>query len=711
MKLEGFVGPTYQLDSESVDSQRLMNLYPEMIESGRGKEARQWYFKSTPGFSALDTVGDGPIRCVHVDGLDRILVVSGNKIYLFTERARWGIDIYPTQGAVFNDLDQSTDINTGTDTFTITTASFDQSVYVVQVSSDGTLPTGLSANTDYYIYQVTATTYRFATSLANALAGTPIDITATGSGTMSVQNQGAYYTPSILDINYASNITFGTGNFSSTAHGLLTGMEIRLHGTAPIPTELATGTNYYVIKVDDDNFKLASSLSNANAGTALTLTEEDAGTLWYASRPVNDMEFIASPSHTMDTSTGKVTARSMSLDGDGSDSATIFVDGTKSYVFYKIAADSDAVDEAGTGYILEDNRQDLGDGGSDTQLGPPATHAAWIDGFYILNKVNTGQFFVSDRQSTYFSTLNFTSSEGNPDLIVGLIENYRDLWVFNETSTEVFVNTGNAVFPFERVQGGFIEIGCCAKYSIAQINGSVFWIGQTKDGRGTIYMASGLQPRRISTHAIEQAIAGYSDITTAEGYTYEWKGHFFYVLNFDEATWVYDMKTGMWHERSYTNGGSYERHRGNFYAFYKYQGIHIIADYSTNDLYQLSDSVYDDDGDAITRMRAAPFLSSDLKLVFCRQFQLDMETGVGLVSGQGSDPQVVLDWSDDKGNTWSNESWTSAGGQTGGIGDYLKRVIWRRLGRFRQRVFRVKITDPVEVTMLGAHVELERGAS
>lgn len=52
----------------------------------------------------------------------------------------------------------------------------------IRVSSSGTLPAGLSAGTTYFPF-FTAGVMKFATSLANALAGTPIDITSAGSGT------------------------------------------------------------------------------------------------------------------------------------------------------------------------------------------------------------------------------------------------------------------------------------------------------------------------------------------------------------------------------------------------------------------------------------------------------------------------------------------------------------------------------------------------
>jgi hypothetical protein len=53
----------------------------------------------------------------------------------------------------------------------------------VQVSTTTTLPGGLAAATNYYVIKVSDSTVKLATSYANAIAGTAIDITSTGTGT------------------------------------------------------------------------------------------------------------------------------------------------------------------------------------------------------------------------------------------------------------------------------------------------------------------------------------------------------------------------------------------------------------------------------------------------------------------------------------------------------------------------------------------------
>lgn len=343
---------------------------------------------------------------------------------------------------------------------------------------------------------------------------------------------------------------------------------------------------------------------------------------------------------------------------------------------------------------------------------PGATHVVWSDGYFIVNESGTNKFWVSDLQGFTIDALSFASAEGSPDLALAVEVLNRYLYVFNEKTTEVYANTGNADFPFERISGGFIEFGCLAGYSVAKVGTAICWLGRTEDGDGSVFAIEGLQPRRISNYALDQAIRGYANPQNAVAYTYQSAGHAFYVLNFEEATWVYDFATQLWHERAYTNAGTLERHRADYCAFTPDDRLHVVGDYETNEVYSLTESKYTDDGDAITRLRAFPYISNGRKRLFFNSLLLDMETGIGLDGGvQGSNPQVMLDWSNDNGHTWSSESWALADAGSGTIGNFLKRVIWNRLGSAFSRVFRVKITDPVKVRLIDVEIEVEGGNS
>jgi hypothetical protein len=281
----------------------------------------------------------------------------------------------------------------------------------------------------------------------------------------------------------------------------------------------------------------------------------------------------------------------------------------------------------------------------------------------------------------------------------------RMVWLFGEQTTEVWWNSGDADFPFIRNQNAFIETGTIAPGSCARAAGSVAWVGSDERGRGTVWHARGFQPARISTHAVEEALAGYAHIGEASAFAYQQNGHEFYQLSVPASdadsggTWVYDFSTGLWHERSYLTSTGEEPHRAavGTVAF----GSVVVGDREDGSLYTYDLDAYTDNGQYIRRLRQTPHMSQAEKRIRYNSFELQAEPGVGLASGQGSAPVAVLSWSDDGGHTWSNEHQASLGA----MGEYGNRIIWRRLGVSRDRVFRVATSEPVAVTWLGAEVD------
>lgn len=324
----------------------------------------------------------------------------------------------------------------------------------------------------------------------------------------------------------------------------------------------------------------------------------------------------------------------------------------------------------------------------------------FVDGYFVWNVPNTGQFQYSQLYGPMIDPLDFATAEGSPDNLVSSIINYRELWLFGETSTEVWYNQGDTDNVFARIQGAFLEVGCAAANSVAKMDNTVFWLGADDRGQGIVYRATGYTPQRTSTHAIEYAIAQYSRIDDAIAYTYQQEGHAFYVLTFPtgNATWVYDAATDLWHERAYrTDDGELNRHRSNCQA--TFAGLTLVGDWETGAVYSMALDTFTDAGATIPRIRAAPYVTNDDDTyITFDALQVDMETGVTGVA--------VLQWSDDDGKTWSNELQVDLGA----LGETV-RVRWRRLGKSRARIFRVTITDSVRVALVGASIIARRLAA
>lgn len=356
----------------------------------------------------------------------------------------------------------------------------------------------------------------------------------------------------------------------------------------------------------------------------------------------------------------------------------------------------------------------LTQGSSPNFLGP-ATLVEYQDGRFIFNIPGSNQFFVSDQLATTFSGA-FDSASSQPDPLIGFVSDHRNLWLFGQRTTEVWFDAGNPPpsTPFSLIQGGYVEVGLAAPFSVKKLNNTIYFVGQDDaHGVGTVFKISGFQPIRISTHAVELAIQSYGDISGTTCWSYQDGGHNFYCLNFKNAagqsvantTWCYDEQTGLWHERVFLNQGQFNRSliEGHDYVF----NTHVVGDYMSGNLYQLSSTIYTDNGSYIPRQRVFPHLNADMRRIFYSFLQLDLEPGTGIDGlGQGINPQAMLQFSDNGGNSWSNEKWASIGA----IGQKRTRVIWRRLGQARDKVFRVTITDPVKVVLIGAEIEAGAGS-
>jgi hypothetical protein len=340
---------------------------------------------------------------------------------------------------------------------------------------------------------------------------------------------------------------------------------------------------------------------------------------------------------------------------------------------------------------------------------PGAVTVSYLDGYFVFNEPNSQRVWVTSLlDGTQIDPLEFASAEGSPDGLIALIVNNREAWLFGTNSIEVWYDAGTPDFPLARIQGASNEIGCAAAFSVAKLDNSIFWLGKDARGQGIVYRNNGYTGIRASNHAIEWQIQQYGDISDAIAYTYQQDGHSFYVLTFPtvQKTWVYDVATQSWHERAGWSNGDFVRYRPNCQV--AFNNKIILGDYESGNLYAYDLEVYADNGQIqkwLRSWRPIPSGQNNLRRTAQHSLQLDCETGVGINLGQGDNPQAMLRWSDDGGHTWSNEHWSDMGR----IGQYGRRVFWRRLGmtmKLRDRVYEVSGTDPVKIVIVGAELLL-----
>ncbi len=329
------------------------------------------------------------------------------------------------------------------------------------------------------------------------------------------------------------------------------------------------------------------------------------------------------------------------------------------------------------------------------------------DGFGLVNAAGTNQFYQSnlDDLSTW-NALNFSSADGSPDNIVALWDIHREVWVFKQSNIEIWVDAGLSGFSFQRLDGVFIQHGLAASASVAKVDESLIWLSTNREGQGIVVKSNGYAPVRVSTSAIEREIQGYATMADAIGYTYQQEGHNFYVLNFPtgNATWVFDVRTGAWHQRAAFANGAFSRHWAACHTLFN--GLSVVGDYRNGNIYSFNLDTLTDNGTQrkwLRSWRALPKPSPDP--VRFDSLSIDMETGAKQVPS-GTNPQLVLRHSDDGGHTWSSERFAAAGP----IGQTALRVKFNRLGSTRyatglDRIFELSSTDQFKVALIGAELE------
>jgi hypothetical protein len=173
-------------------------------------------------------------------------------------------------------------------------------------------------------------------------------------------------------------------------------------------------------------------------------------------------------------------------------------------------------------------------------------------------------------------------------------------------------------------------------------------------------------------------------------------------LNFPTAnkSWLYDGGMELWSELQDANGS---RDWGHKYCTFLNQ--RLVTDYRNGKIYKLDPTVYDNNGETLPFEVTTKHIWNDDKFIGISQLQVDIQAGVGLATGQGSDPQMMLSVSKDGGNSFTDVSWESMGK----VGKYTQRAVWGNLGSAQDWVLRLRITDPVKRVITGASAEMVGG--
>lgn len=333
---------------------------------------------------------------------------------------------------------------------------------------------------------------------------------------------------------------------------------------------------------------------------------------------------------------------------------------------------------------------------SDGDFPASPTHAAYLGGYFIVNKGDSDEFYISANEDpTSWGALDFDSAAEQPDNCLGLETTNRDAYVFGSDSTQVYYNSGDPDFPLTLYRGAVLEFGVAAAHSIASSSAGIFLLATAREGGIVVAQVNGMQPVIISND-IADDLKDFSTFADAEGHVYRFSDKTYYTITFptEDKTFEYCVEDAFWIDRK-SDGIGRHRVAGHVY----FNQLNVFGDYNTAEIYKLDPTVYTEDGVAVERIRRSKIIHKGWNSLIFHELVLVVEAGVGTVSGAGSDPEVAMRYSDDDGHNWS--SWLNS--SMGQLGETSVQVYWQKLGLSDHgRIFEFKVTDPVKTVFADA---------
>ena len=704
----GFVGASYEAPSIYQDAQECINFFPEVdptkAQGSRGVVA----LYPTPGLTSIAALSpQAEVRGMRtVSGGNYMVAVCGSYVYILNSTFTPTIvgQLNSNSGRVgISDNGLNVYIVDGSYRYTWRISQPSAAVFQATVSGTALSITRIISGT---------------IAVNQALFGIGIP-----SGTVIVSGSGTSWT-----LNQTATISTAEQMNSATVAGVITAS---MSGTTLTVTAVTSGTLYPGQTIVGTGVTTNTIITALGSGTVLSTAIATAGTGYAVNDTITVLGGVYGSSPATYTVTaiggsGAVSTLSQTFAGlysaNPANPASTSTTGSGTGLTLNLTFGTGT---GGTGNYVINNSQTVS---SETMYALnwsilPSSDGAFsgatvvdiVDNYFVYNRPNTQQWAASNLLSPITYSLSYASKFTGPDNLVSLVCDHGQVYLLGEKTSEVWADVGTFPFAFQRIPGSSSEHGISAPFSVARVGNSFAYLAKNNRGQAEIVMMNGYFPQRISTHAVENTLLDQY-ISDAVAYTYQLEGHETYVISFPslDLTWAYDIATQMWHKWLWVDSNNvYHRHRSNCSAFF--QGIVLVGDWQNGQIYQLDPTNYTDNGDIIRRLRRAPHLVSDLQRQYFDEFQIQFQPGIGLtgittpVNSEvvGADPQAMLRWSNDGGSTWSNEHWATIGK----IGKYQNRIIWRRLGWSRDRIFEVVVTDPIKAVIVSANLKATEGES
>lgn len=319
---------------------------------------------------------------------------------------------------------------------------------------------------------------------------------------------------------------------------------------------------------------------------------------------------------------------------------------------------------------------------------PLVSDVVFFGGRFVYSEQDSDRFHWSAiDDATVIEDLDFATGESSPDPIVGMAVMNDVMALFGSAGAEFWTVSSDPDAPFQRNEGDTYSKGCASRDAIVGLDNGLIFVGTD-----LLVYRTGNEAQAISTHTVSNMLRQCADLSACTAFGAVLEGHAFYVLNIaGVGTQVYDAETKEW-----AAWGSYGKavFRGRCAA--THDAVVLVGDDTTDSIYSLTyGAYYDATTDAIERV-ASLFIPHTGDPIRMESITLYGARGVGLATGQGSDPLVELRYSRDEGRTWS--PWKAA--SLGVTGAYRKPPRWRGFRQMNAPGWHVEVrtTDPVLAT-------------
>lgn len=347
---------------------------------------------------------------------------------------------------------------------------------------------------------------------------------------------------------------------------------------------------------------------------------------------------------------------------------------------------------------------------------------AYLDGYFIVPQLGSAVFYLSQLiDGADWTPVQFASAEASPDYLVACVVTGRQLYNIGYRSIEVWYNTGDPSFPLERINGAYHQIGIVsgATYddtSIAELNGTIYFIGSADAGGAAIWALNAGGIQRVSTPQIESMLLGYGSGIEWGGVAYNIDGQAFYEISSVAygKTFLYNITSKAW-SRLEVGGACHRISAVAAPSMFVGSGV-LAFDRNNGNVYLMTPlfnsengtAIAPETGTAITRTRTFGPIQAGASRMFHHRIRFVLE--IIHDTENTFTLEASLDWTDDDGLTYSTPRTLSKAITAGATGGQRVMLEAFRLGSSRKRYYRLSFVGPsIRAVLESAELEMDVG--